>query len=723
MSFFNGDFLMNMTAAAVRTMIMLLLLALSMPLAADEKPWALRDHYTFSLEKGIFDYAEDTGGWRISMAGAAGAEGVPGAPVVIAEGTGFSVELEDGRVITGADIEKPEVLRDKITDELGDGNEYSLVFPEKDGLIITHHVKTWKVRPFLFMRLSVRNVSGSPVCISALKPAVAGAGGIAGWSGKTHFSTRPVHMAGGVPRYWPGGGDTLALFHDPDRFMSLGIAVLPGGTGSPAINFLSAGGAWQGEAVCRFTPPLTLGDGAAITSDPVWISYGMAEPVRVAQYYGWALSMLPAPDEKHAPPQAWITVPEAGGLRDLVRAAEEAAACGVTHALIPAGWEGKPGSLRGASPRYPRQIEQAAEALRNAGFTPGITVAPLLYDGKEQEWTVATQDGRLWVNPAHKGGFNAVAARVRELRDAGFGFIAVQPAQAPDEVLKHFGLTRARTDHLAMEAAAEGAETARVFPAAAGTLPAEAEDWLKAASALSSAARFGAVPGPVRIEADALNRADEICGTAMRLWPGVIEIRGALNQAGKQLLSDILRCKRVRGMPVDAARPAPKLWQVDFENGKSGFDGNTLIGFPGATPWMLAMLDIDRDTPVLVWRGSDGVFVDVLNRPAPAANAIEAHTIIPRLDRPAFLGVTTGLTLQLERVEMMHWDAQNMMLSGRFGPGIEGDGMAHVHVPEPWTLKRGETNGKRVREAMTGRRLTFPFSEDTQTFELHFEKL
>ena len=167
--------------------------------------------------------------------------------------------------------------------------------------------------------------------------------------------------------------------------------------------------------------------------------------------------------------------------------AESGKAFGITHALIPGNWEGRPGSLEGGAPNYPRNIGDAARSLKDAGVTPGITVDPLLCGGGSDTWIAKSVDGCSWVNPADASGREYTRKRIRKLVEQGFGFVVIEESQIPDEVLLTFNLSRAQAASLAFDIAREaaGSNPVSVLPETSAQLNCVRDEWLAAASAVS----------------------------------------------------------------------------------------------------------------------------------------------------------------------------------------------------------------------------------------------
>jgi len=688
--------------------------------AVGQKPWALRDHYSYDVGNCVLDYAQDNGEWRVRV------KGVEEDLGVLADRVGFSVVLEDGRAMNNATLEEPEHVRSAVDTRYGRGTRYRLTFPAQDGVQIVHAALTFVERPFTLMSVTIKNVGDTPVSLEKIGVAVVGPGGIKNFGERPRNAVRALSFRSGWPVFDKTSSPCMTLFQDPVRGVSVALGVLPGGHAETGSDFQSSGGAWQGEVFCRYAPARVIAPGQAVESDPVCILFGLDGPSDVDLFYSWACSTLPRPkvdaSKQGKGPRVWVSVAEDASFASLVRRAKAWQDSGVTHVLVPASWEGRPGSLRGAVPRYPKDMAQAARALRDLGLVPGITLDPLPVQGGKEQWTAQSVDGQTWLNLAAAGAQPFAAGRIQKILGWGFRFIAVAPSAIPDAVLGEFGMTRAQADHLAMVSVAAAAPGVPVFPAATTVLAAERDAWLDAASAIGRLAEFGAVPAPVRLNTSGLSQVDAELSGALRLWGGAVELLGQPKAGIRAHLVRILSGPRLTARALDGGQRAPLLWQICFSEAESGYLGGAVVAFLGAEAWNQDDLVADSEGPVIVWRGSNGDFVDAQNRAVPAAQGLEVHGLTPDLNRPTFMGASGGLALHLDQLRGLTWNERDGVLRGRIAGPAEPGAVAHVAVPEPWVFKGGTVGSKRLRHTAPARRLSFQIGGADTAFELEFQR-
>ncbi len=691
---------------------------------ATKLPWTLRPHFVFSLDHGVFDYGEDNAEWRVRLV-----DEIPQAeqtgiwkPTVTVDAVGFLLRLGEDREIANTDFGKPETEREPFDEgPFGAGSHYTVVFPPKDGLVVRHRVTTYKTQAFVLISISVENRSEAPVSLREIVPAVIGPGGISGWSDQTRVCNWRMDVRAGSLVFDKDRVPLMTLLHDPAAEHCVALGMLPRGRGANGIDLQSSNGAWQGEAVCRFDPPISLAPGETMACDPLWVSYGLAVPSEVQLYYAWSLSQLPRRQEQIEVPRAWMTVPDDGGLDDLVRLAGAAKRAGVKHALVPGNWEGKPGSMQGGTPRFPKSMQAAAGALRSAGFIPGITLEALAVGKGSGPWLAESPDGQRWADATQAAGKAHVAGRVKTALGWGFAFVVIAPSRIPDSALSQFGHTRARADEAALAAAwAAAPDSIPVFPASATALRAERDAWLEAAGALSRSCVYGMTPAPVRLSSQELEAFGEEVAAAMRLWPGPIEIVGAPATAACRSLRALFARGRVTAHAMDGASQAPCLWQATAVNAYVDKPGGAVLAFAGAPAWTLADLEIEADARPLLWRAATGEFVDAEHRAVPEAASLEIHGINTLATHPALMGVSGDLMLHLDLLKAIAWDAASGELRGQFRGLLAEDGMAHVFFPEAWEYKLGRANGKPAKGEVLGRRLSFALAGPEATFALKF---
>jgi hypothetical protein len=245
-------------------------------------PWTLRNHFTFSVGNCSIDYADESAHWRQRM----------GENDIFADEVGYAITLDNGRVLRSEPMLSTATGRDPFTNELGDGTCYSVRFPSRDGIAVKHRLVIFKERPFAMVQLAVENTGAAPVQVARMSPILAGGNSLTGFRADAQVS---APKPGGAAPNAPG---TLAVLRDPSRDVSLGIGVIPSGKSDALADFHREGGAWTGEAACRYTPAKPLPAGDTIESDWVLLSYGASDPAKVGDLYSWAVATMPKGDAR-----------------------------------------------------------------------------------------------------------------------------------------------------------------------------------------------------------------------------------------------------------------------------------------------------------------------------------------------------------------------------------------------------------------------------------------
>ena len=682
---------------------------------AEEKPWALRNRYSMPSASATLDYSESNGAWRVYQSG----NGMD--PLaVIADDVSFSITLAGGRQILPGELGMGTSSREPHSGKFGTGEYYSVQFAEKDGLSVRHRLARFDQRMFLMLFVEVTNTGTAPVRIEKIAPAVAGPGAIRNLSPESEIIQRTFLSPAGTPLFAPGKAGSLALFRDPEKGITFGVGVLPEGRAETGLDFQPAAGRWQGEAYCSYAPYVELAPGETLKSDSVLIFHAYPDPHSIDLRYAWVASTLPRVASP-APPRVWVGVEETAPLSELAAAAGAWRAAGVSHALIPRYWESRPGSMAGATPRYPRKIESAAKTLRAAGVAPGITLDVHAYQGKKRSWTAETAEGFGWVNLRDADARRYVQDKARQLVKDGFAFIAVARPTTPPEVLAKFGLTRAEASRLALGYVAEAAKSIPVFPAATGAVRPERDAWLEAAAAVSRFPDYGVTVGPVRLSAENLGAVDEDTGLAMRLWPGSIELRGKPDSAARKTIQGLLRDGVLRAYPLDGGKRGPLLWQSDFDADALGYVGSAVLAFPGAPSWDAATINPPQAETTLAWRQADGTTFDLSQSPVRTNGKTTVTGICPVNGHPMLMGLSEGPLLHLDRLESLSWNQSTGALSGNLRGPFEKT-LAHVLVPAPWSYDKGKVNGRSLRIKSPGHRITFEVESGGAQFDLRFKR-
>lgn len=246
--------------------------------APEVLPWALRNFYTFRIHNVELRYDKDHG--TISMFSKSGEEYV--------SDMNFAVELAEGKTLTGADLERPESSREKFDGALGRGTHYSLVFPPKDGVGITHRLTEIKGSPFLLASLTVTNAGTAPVAVKALSPVIAGAKAIHGFGPQVSVEQKSYETENS-----PLPAQRFTAFYDEGGGRTLAVASLASGRAATTAELTQIAGVWQGKGSSAFEPPKELAPGESLESDPVWISFGLPNAKDFGLYYEHFLRTLP----------------------------------------------------------------------------------------------------------------------------------------------------------------------------------------------------------------------------------------------------------------------------------------------------------------------------------------------------------------------------------------------------------------------------------------------
>jgi len=681
------------------------------------KPWTLRDKYTVTVENTTLNYDVQTAEWQLVVDGVG----------LVIDDVGFRITLGDGSALDASHLGPGVTDRGRFTSDVGDGNRFGVQFAPKDGLAVRHSLSVYSGRPFVHLEITLTNTGDSPIEIARIDPGVVGPRGIHGLSGEATMALRHIAIRGAYPVLDRTGPALGAIFNDPAHALSFSVGVLPLGQAAPDVAFRASGGAWQGGITGVFRPAVRIPPGGELRMDPVWVLIGVAQPSQVDLFYSWATSVAgrsgPGPDL----PGCWVTAPEGADANDLYRAIAQWRGARATHALVPWTWEGRPGSLKGAAPRWPAGMDKAADQIRTMGLKAGLTVDPLLIAGGGEAFAASSPDGRTWLNPSVPKGKAYGRDRLAKVAGWGYDFYVIHPSDVPDAVLRRFNLTRPQADRLAFALMAEAAGNRPVLPSAAMTLQGGLDEWLEAAAATSRMAEHGVKTGPVRFDATGVPSIGEDVRAAMAFFKGPIELTGKPNGAVVKALAGFLSQPRRPGRPLDAAHAAPKVWQIPVSNGAEEYRGDAVVMFPGAPAWDLANLDLEEGRDIRVWKPSDGSFLPPSQQSLPAAAALTVYGIAPASDRPVLLGATHGLALLLDDLNHLAWEEnpakKTGLLHGTFKGGNRKAALAYVAIPPEWSLRSGKAGGTSIRKKNATGRLQFVVPPGTATaFEFEFTR-
>ncbi len=545
-----------MTTYGSRFMTILFLILVGLlsgkAIADPSLPWDLRNHYRIPIEEGVLIYAEDNAEWRVLLKD----------ETVLADSMGFSVVLADGTELNGLNLGEGKPSRDAFTHVLGDGTTYSVTFEPKNGLKVSHVMRTFKSRPFVFVEILVENVGTSDVAIERIYPVVAKTSVMQQLSPQTRVRYRSLQDVGGQPVVVGQEQATMAVIHDPTKPICFGVGLLPGGLAESSIGFTERDGEWHGELVCKYGPAKVLAPGEKLLADPLWMSHGVPEPHRVDLYYCWAYSMFVESPERNFLARGWYTLDDTQGLDEYVAASTSWKQAGIDHVLLSRGWEGRPGSMSGAAGRFPKNMKSAIGSLISADLNVGVSIDPLVAKEGGNAWTTESSDGQSWINPLDPGASAALAAKVKTLSDWGAAFIVVEKSMIPEAALAKLKLTRAEAQNAAYKALRVAAAPIPVFPASSGAIQDNVDDWLDASGSVARMAMYGVIPAPLQCRMGNSADISDDLATAASLWPGPIEFHGRLSKRLREDISGMITRERVQGQPMDDNARAPRNWNV-----------------------------------------------------------------------------------------------------------------------------------------------------------------
>lgn len=507
-------------------------------------PWALRDHYSFSWGKATFVIDVQTAEWKVDLAGAS-----PMIDHVEAE-----VLLEDGSTYRLSELGKAADERDKTSSPLGEGMRFRSIFRARDGLVLRYAVTRFTERPFLLLHMDAENQGSAPITLRALRPVVVAGNTSAALPASLRADTLPLTRRGGFPVLREDRRGNLMYAYLGTQGTGLGVGVLQAGEMDSTVSLAPSGGSWQGNIECRFDPPLRLEPGVRVQADPVWVAFGMEDVSMVRQLYSWVLSTDAGSSRRLDLPPAWFTVANGESAEALYGAARRWAGTNILHALVPRGWEGRPGSLKGASPFYPQDLRQVAKELRARGLKPGITVEPLLAGGGKNPWTARSKDGVQWLNPLDKRARSHGIDRMKKVAGWGFEFIVVAPSAIPDSVLLHFNATRAQADSAAFEIAAAAAGDLPVLPASGLELHGKVPAWDRVGGATKWFDEYGLNAGPVRFNVDGLDAISPALRDAVAAFSGPVEIIGQPGTKVRRQISALFPLPVANALEVQAKK-------------------------------------------------------------------------------------------------------------------------------------------------------------------------
>lgn len=673
-------------------------------------PWGLRVHYSFPAKGMVLDYDEKTSRIRIGQ----------GEANTLVDDMEFAIQFADGLTWTFRDLGEGKTEREPANDpHMGAATSYTTTYPLKNGLQVRYVLVAFSKRPFLSLELQLENQGTSEVRVSALDPLLTGATGVTNLSPEARVRERKIGSRGGYPVFDPNGDPIMTVFSNPSNRAIFALGIIPEGKAASGTRFEPRDGAWHGRVMSRFTPPLRLAPGEKLSSDRVCVIYGSPQQGEIDLFYSWALSVVDRPKDNRKGPSSWITIPEEQGLNDLVADVRAWSGSGIKHALVPVNWESRPGSMKGASPRYPGNMKSAVDELKGAGAGAGLTLDPLAVDDGPGAAVAESPDGLRWLNPASPESQDFARRRFSKLGDWGYGFVVAAPSAVPDPVLESWNLTRTEANHLALNLLEEATGERPVYPASAGALRAARADWLEAASALGRLADYGAGLGPIRLDTRGLGGVDSETVSAMRLWRGPIEVSGRPDGGGVKALAALFQLPRLDASAVDIDRKDPLVWQIAHEDDQGQVGGQSVLAFSGTEGLRSEHLYSQNGIRLRLWDPQSKATVP--DGEATTAPQLKVYGTVQELPHPSFLSAVDMSTLQVPDVKYLQWDGGANTFRGAFDSGVGKDTIVSVHVPAGWQVDGAEVGGKKSSGATAGQAYLLQLSGST-TFEVKFRR-
>lgn len=481
-----------------------------------DKPWALRDHYEVTHGSTSFSYDVNTSEWQLEVEGLG----------LLFKNVQSEVELRDGQVIRLRDQKMDHDERQAFEDSYGKGSYFRSVYKPDSGIGLRYSLKQFSNRAFMHLQMEVRNDSGAPIEIAAIRPAVMELGSISNAVEKAEVQTLHVAQRGGMPTLDDSADATLVILRLQSHNVSLGLGLLPSGGSEPSVKLDRTGDQWTGAVGVTFSPPITLAPGDSLRADPLWLGFGDCVADYVRESYSWCHSVLPSARRALEVPATWVTMAETEPIERLYDAARAWRTYNVRAAVVPGSWEREPGTLRPRMPQYPSDMRQVIETLRGIGVETGVVYDPLAAGDAKTGTILTGGDGSRWFAPSSRDAIDAAAAHASRLTDLGFGFYVVQPSGIPDDVLRQAGITRHEADMFAFGVLTQAAGSQPVMPSAAMTLADDVSRWRAVANTTDGYLAYGLVPGPIQLNAQRLTVITPELLSSIDRFAGPIQILG-----------------------------------------------------------------------------------------------------------------------------------------------------------------------------------------------------
>lgn len=511
---------MQMRSVLCGVLTGVILVATAAEVSAD-KPWPLRDHYTFKGNAVNFMVDARTAEWR--------AVTVDGQEIIELAYT--EIVLGDGRVARLSKDTWTTDGRDEFSDGFGDGTRFRSEYRPFDDVHVEHHVNRYTDQSFVTIMIVVKNTSAVPLSLKSIRMGVMDEGYVhlvqPARLHLDHTARRGNHL---VPS--KTNRATLAEFRAPGTSDGIfGIGLLQSGYMQSSLNFEKGKSGWSGTIASTFNPAIDIAPGKSAQSDALWVMFSATDSIMLHDIHGWAKGFVMPERDTKVYPNAWITVPSTSDSKMLMDAAGKSGVQGLNRVLVPAGWPSADDNMG---------LPELATALRRKRMIPGLTVDPLLVGSKSKGLTIMDTDGSYWIDLREAEAREHGIKQLRKIVNWKYGFFAVARSGIPDSVLDEMNISRAVADVVAFELMEEAAGVLPVMPTADLFLGNDEEEWTKLTKSTRANREFQVRTGPTRLTVDGIESLDPGVLDALESSVGPIEIVGSPSKEVKKQLGAIL---------------------------------------------------------------------------------------------------------------------------------------------------------------------------------------
>lgn len=474
---------------------------------ADDVNWALKDHYTIKKGDKAFMYAVESAEWGI--------EAEILGPLI--SNAGFSITLGDGTCLDSSAFSLVRDRRERFTNKWGTGTYLFSDLAAENGLNLIYKVAIYKKRPFITIHVEVVNRGEKPVSISEIA-CIPQRGKVFDTDlTDVMMTTCSVSNRGGFAIIDEVGSTQYVNFDNKAEKTTLALGSLTSGTVRSGIDLKNHRKSRNANIFSLFNPPLLLKQGKSVTANPVWVSYTAPGPQKAFEAYKWSIRKTVPLNPVTAPPKCWISVDDAASAQELYEAARAWKTGNIRHLLVPGSWQNP-------KPLFPKNMATVVKQMRKEGMTLGITFDPFIagQSGKEP-FLLTSDDGRTWINLTNPKGRAMAGDLIREIIKWQYQFIAIKRSTIPDDVLKQFGLTRAKADDLAFNLVREVALGIAVFPNASLNTKVEMPEWKQKVYQLKNSSL---PPGPICLHIDGMSELDANITAVLSDYTGPVELLG-----------------------------------------------------------------------------------------------------------------------------------------------------------------------------------------------------